>query len=75
MTSPALTIDCRGMRCPLPIIMLARRISEIEPGEVVAVLADDPAARSDVPAWCSMRAQQYLGEDEPGRYLVRRNGG
>ena len=63
------------MRCPLPIIVLARRISEIEPGEVVAVLADDPAARSDVPAWCSMRDQHYLGEDEPGRYLVRRNGG
>lgn len=74
MTQAALTIDCRGMRCPLPIIALARRIGEIEPGEVVALLADDPAARADVPAWCSMRAQDYLGEDEPGRFLVRRTG-
>jgi tRNA 2-thiouridine synthesizing protein A len=60
--TPALVLDCRGKRCPLPVIELARRIGEVGVGEVVAVLADDPAARVDVPAWCRMRAQEYLGE-------------
>lgn len=68
----AATFDCRGQRCPLPIIALAHQIGSVEIGAVVALLADDPAARSDVPAWCSMRGQTYLGESEPGRFLIRR---
>jgi TusA-related sulfurtransferase len=40
------------------------------------VVSDDAAAAYDVPAWCRMQAQQYLGEElaEDGatRYLVRR---
>ncbi len=44
----------------------------------MAVVADDPAARYDVPAWCRMRQQEYLGEeradDGTPRYLVRRLG-
>ncbi|MET0526144.1 MAG: sulfurtransferase TusA family protein [Nocardioides sp.] len=74
--SPALELDCRGQVCPMPVIELARRIPEIEVGEVVAVLADDPAARHDVPAWCRMREQESVGEDAADdgvpRYLVRR---
>ncbi len=42
---PALELDCRGMLCPRPIIELARRIGEVEVGEVVAVVATDAAAR------------------------------
>jgi tRNA 2-thiouridine synthesizing protein A len=56
-------LDQRGRRCPLPVIELARHIADVEVGEVIAVAADDPAARLDVPAWCRMRSQEYLGED------------
>ncbi len=69
---PELTLDCRGMRCPLPIIVLARHIEEVRIGEVVELLADDPAARADVPAWCRMKGQTYDGEPERGRYRVVR---
>jgi cysteine desulfurase len=73
--TPALTIDAVGQLCPLPVILLARRIGEVSVGEVVAVLSDDPAARSDVPAWCRMRDHDYVGERPAGdaaSYLVRR---
>ena len=74
--SPSLVLDCRAMLCPRPIIELAKRIGEVEVGEVVAVVATDAAARHDVPAWCRMRGQAYVGEDaaEDGvpRYLVER---
>ena len=74
---PDLVVDALGRRCPLPVIELARRIGEVPVGAVVAVLADDPSARTDVPAWCRLRAQDYLGEATlpDGRspaYLVRR---
>jgi tRNA 2-thiouridine synthesizing protein A len=41
-------------------------------GEVITVLADDPAAGNDIVAWCRMRAQEYLGSPEPNTFRVRR---
>ena len=76
-TPPAdLELDCRGMRCPLPVIRLANNIGDVAVGQSVAVVAEDPAARSDVPAWCRMRELEYVGEgvaeDGVPRYVVRR---
>jgi tRNA 2-thiouridine synthesizing protein A len=69
------TLDCRGQRCPLPVIALARRLPALPIGEVLTVLADDPAAANDIPAWCRLRGQDYLGQVEvdgaPG-FEVRR---
>ncbi|QWZ06386.1 sulfurtransferase TusA family protein [Nocardioides panacis] len=69
-------LDCRGMLCPLPIIRLANNLGDIAVGATMAVVAEDPAARPDVAAWCRMRGQEYLGEDlaEDGvpRFVVRR---
>ncbi len=75
--APALELDCRGQMCPMPVIELGRRIADVEVGEVIAVVADDAAARHDVPAWCRMREQEYVGEDTADdgvpRFLVRRS--
>lgn len=71
----ALVLDCIGMLCPRPVIELGRHISEVSPGQVVEVLADDPAAAADIPAWCRMRGQEYLGALERhgvSAYRVRR---
>ena len=71
-----LEIDCRGLRCPMPVIELAKRIGEIDVGGVVGVVTHDAAARVDVPAWCRMKGHEYAGEDlaDDGapRFLVRR---
>ena len=76
MTTPALELDCRDLLCPLPVIELARHLAEIPVGATIAVVATDVAARVDVPAWCRMREQEYVGEDvaDDGapRYVVRR---
>ncbi|MGN6679872.1 MAG: sulfurtransferase TusA family protein [Streptosporangiaceae bacterium] len=58
---PALSIDAIGRKCPLPIIMLAERIGEVAVGQVVQVLADDPAAKTDVPAWCGLKSHDFVG--------------
>lgn len=69
-------VDCRGMLCPAPVIELARRIGEAPVGGLVAVTADDVAARYDIPAWCRMKKQEYVGERPAGdgvpTYVVRR---
>ncbi|MBB4922909.1 cysteine desulfurase/sulfurtransferase TusA family protein [Kitasatospora kifunensis] len=63
-----LVIDALGKRCPLPVIELAKRIGEVPPGGLVVVLADDEAARLDIPAWCEMREQSYEGEAPADAY-------
>lgn len=67
----SLELDCRGLLCPLPVIKLAQRIGDVPVGEIVTVLADDPAAATDIPAWCRMRSQELVSVIDH-RYLVRR---
>jgi tRNA 2-thiouridine synthesizing protein A len=72
---PALTLDALGKKCPIPIIMLAERIRDVRVGQTVEVLADDPAAKTDLPAWCTLKAQEFVGAaDLPvgWSFLVRR---
>nr|WP_091789198.1 sulfurtransferase TusA family protein [Pedococcus dokdonensis] len=74
-------VDARGLRCPLPVIRLAQAAVDAPVGTVVEVWATDPAARADIPAWCRMRGQDYLGEVPGGgehtayRVLVVRSAG
>lgn len=65
-------LDCRGQRCPLPIIALARRLPQLPVGAVLRVLADDPAAHNDIRAWCRMRAHEFVGTPAPHAFDVRR---
>lgn len=76
LPSPDLSLDCRDMLCPMPVIELARHLGDVEVGQVIGVSTRDVAARTDVPAWCRMRNQEYVGEDlddhDVPRHLVRR---
>ena len=77
MSGPVEVLDCLGQRCPLPVIAIARRLPELPVGAVVRVLADDPAAANDIPAWCRMRGQEFVGaattQDGSPAYDVRRS--
>jgi TusA-related sulfurtransferase len=72
----SLELDCRGMLCPRPVIELARHLGDVAVGEEIAVVTEDVAAAFDVPAWCRMRGQEYVGSDDAAdgvaRYRVRR---
>jgi len=65
-------LNCLGQRCPLPVIALAKKLPAIAVGDTVRVLADDPAAAVDIPAWCRMRSQEFLGSPAPHAFDVRR---
>ncbi|MFJ9730503.1 cysteine desulfurase/sulfurtransferase TusA family protein [Streptomyces sp. NPDC101171] len=70
-----LLVDSLGKRCPIPVIELAKAFGDVPVGGTVRVLSDDEAARLDIPAWCEMRGQEYVGEEPAERgsaYLVRR---
>ena len=54
-------VDARGLRCPLPVIRLAAAALDAAPGVHLTVLATDPAAEHDVPAWARMRGHAVVG--------------
>lgn len=57
-------LDARGLKCPVPVIRLARLAASHPPGTDVEVLADDPAARADIPAWCRLKGHTVTHRDD-----------
>ncbi|MEW1757455.1 sulfurtransferase TusA family protein [Streptomyces cyaneofuscatus] len=56
-----ITVDGAGLLCVTLLLKLRSRIEGAEPGTVVHVVATDPAAPLDLPAWCHMTGHHYLG--------------
>jgi tRNA 2-thiouridine synthesizing protein A len=57
-------INALGRKCPIPILMLAEQIRDVPVGAVIAVLADDPAAYTDVPAWAAMKSHDLAFRED-----------
>jgi TusA-related sulfurtransferase len=71
MSGEPLRLELLGRLCPIPVIELAKRIGDVDVGGLVVVVSDDPAAATDIPAWCRMRGHDYVGSDGTA-YTVRR---
>jgi TusA-related sulfurtransferase len=57
-------LDCRGMKCPRPIIELARARRNASPGTIISIIADDLAFESDVKAWCQTTGNKIIDFDK-----------
>ena len=65
------TLDCMGLYCPMPIVETAKKIKELEPGQVLEILSDDKGIKADMPAWTESTGHEFLGvEEEGGEYRV-----
>lgn len=70
-------LDCLGMRCPRPIVELAKRMRKMQPGQVLELLANDPVAKKDVPNWCKDTGNEFLGREDVEqhfKFYVRKAG-
>ena len=75
MTEFAQEVDARGLLCPLPVLKAAKRLRSMRSGEVLRLIADDPAAVVDVPHYCAESGNVLDGsaeEDGAQVYLIRR---
>jgi len=57
-------LDARGLLCPLPVLKARKRLMGMAPGEVLRLLASDPAAEVDVPHFCAEAGHVFLGAEE-----------
>ena len=58
---PDAVLDCVGLACPMPIFKASNRIKELQSGQVLEVQSDDDGIEKDMPAWCKMTGNEYLG--------------
>ncbi len=69
------TLDCIGLYCPMPILKTRQEIDKLAIGEVLEVLADDPAAEEDLKAWAKRTGQKILEiekSDEGMTFLIQK---
>ncbi|WP_340314420.1 sulfurtransferase TusA family protein [Rhizorhabdus argentea] len=61
-------LDARGMRCPWPVLRLAKVMRE--QGGPILILADDPIAPGEIAALAAARGWMVAAADEPSSWVV-----
>lgn len=46
------TLDARGLKCPLPVLRMEKRLAALSTGAKLVILATDPMAKIDIPLYC-----------------------
>lgn len=68
-------IDASGLLCPLPVLKARKRLKAMEPGQVLRLIATDPAAVIDVPHFCFESGYSLISTEDAGPaqvFLIRR---
>ncbi|MFT5717060.1 MAG: tRNA 2-thiouridine synthesizing protein A [Oleiphilaceae bacterium] len=69
-------LDTLGLYCPEPIMMLHSKISEMVAGELVQVIASDPATQRDIPKFCQFLGHDLVYQEEIGQqffYIIKKS--
>ena len=61
-----ITVDAKFTSCPGPLIALADTVAKAQAGQVVKLLATDPAAPSDVKEWALSVGHTLLATEKSG---------
>jgi len=72
-------LDARGLLCPLPVLKARKRLKTMLTGDLLKVWADDPAARIDIPHYCSESGNTLLEtaerRDGSSYYIIKKSEG
>ncbi|TQV89304.1 sulfurtransferase TusA [Aliikangiella coralliicola] len=75
---PDVILEAEGLRCPEPIMMIRKSIRTMQAGEVLLIVADDPATKRDVPNFCEFMDHELLEAktgEIPYQYWIRKGRG
>jgi len=74
-SKPDRKLDCLGLYCPEPVFRVRTELDNMKVGEILEVLADDPAAEEDIKSLCKRLEQQLLNLSKEGntlRFLIKK---
>lgn len=57
-------LDAKGLLCPLPVLKARKRLQLLGSGQVLRVLADDPAAVIDMPHFCAEAGHELISTED-----------
>lgn len=55
-----ISLDLRGLLCPLPVIRVQDKIKTLQKGDELEVTCTDPGVMHDIPTWCRINGHQVL---------------
>jgi tRNA 2-thiouridine synthesizing protein A len=65
-------LDAQGLLCPLPVLKARKRLKSLKSGEVLRLIATDPASVIDVPHFCEGEGHVLVSHEvEKGRHIFR----
>lgn len=53
-------LDCRGRFDPWPILLIKRSLDKMKGGEILEMISDDPASKSDMRAWANLTGHHLI---------------
>jgi len=62
-------LDVRGMFCPSPALQTTVELSKMQVGEILTVLADDPAAEDDIASWARRLGHEVVKIEKNGNEI------
>ncbi|MEP5760602.1 MAG: sulfurtransferase TusA family protein [Litoreibacter sp.] len=68
-------LDATGLLCPLPVLKARKRLQGLKSGDILRILADDPAAIIDIPHFCNEMGHVLIDQDlqsEVQIYLIQK---
>ena len=68
-------VDCIGLYCPMPILKTRQEMDKLGVGDILEILADDPAAEPDLKSWAKRTGHKILkidNTDEGLRFLIEK---
>ncbi len=66
---PKKKLDCRGLFCPMPVVKTKLELENMEVGDILEVIADDPGFEQDFPSWCAASGEEFLGLVKENNYF------
>lgn len=75
MTTATETLNTLGLRCPEPVMLVRAKIRRMAVGDILEVVADDPATTRDIPSFCRFMDHELVQAEtdtRPFRYYIRK---
>ncbi|MGZ6316128.1 MAG: sulfurtransferase TusA family protein [Anaerolineales bacterium] len=72
---PTLTLDFKGLLCPMPVVKIAMAMKQVQVGQLVEAIATDPGVTADIPAWARTSGNELVElekREKDFRFVVRR---
>jgi tRNA 2-thiouridine synthesizing protein A len=63
---PDVTLDCKGLSCPMPIIKMKSELKKMKSGQILLTIGTDPGTKNDIPGMCKKEGHELIGIEEEG---------